>query len=504
MVSVIFDSKENKVLFESDVKALIWAFFPDEEVKSSFEEEMSGSFKLEAAASDESIHIGFMQYRDGEEEAQEGDIVVTVLFRGRLKSMPVFFWEGEKENHALRRSLKWLLYRSISEGLKRELPWGSLTGVRPVRLMVKQLETGLSEEEACDFFRREYLVGEEKTALALDIAKRQRALLKGSMDERHYSLYIGIPFCPTTCLYCSFTSYPAAAYAGLMEEYVNTLLYELEKGAELFKDRILDSVYIGGGTPSALEPGQIDRLLSKLEEYYDLTNNREITFEAGRPDSITREKLEILNKHGVSRISINPQTMNEETLKLIGRHHSPQQTREAFHLAREMGFEDINMDIILGLPGEGEAELAYTLEEIKKLSPDSLTIHSLAVKRGSRLHEQLLLKQIDMSGSHITDKMIDMCHRAVEAMDMKPYYLYRQKKIKDNFENTGYAREGKECHYNIVTMEEVQSIVACGAGTVSKRVYPDGKIERCDNVKDVELYVSKIGEMIERKRELFF
>ena len=250
-----------------------------------------------------------------------------------------------------------------------------------------------------------------------------------------------------------------------------------------------------------MEADELDILLKKITETLDFSNVKEFTVEAGRADSITAEKLEVLKKYGVTRISVNPQTMKDETLKLIGRQHTVSQVKDVFALARQIGFDNINMDIILGLPGEMEEDVTNTIEEIKKLNPDSLTVHSLAIKRASKLRQWI--EENGISTLRNTDSTMDIASKGADAMDMKPYYLYRQKNMSGNFENVGYAREGKYGIYNILIMEEVQTIVALGAGSITKRVLGDGRIERCDNVKDIGLYIEKIDEMIERKRELF-
>ena len=250
-----------------------------------------------------------------------------------------------------------------------------------------------------------------------------------------------------------------------------------------------------------MEAEELDKLITKVKSAFDFYNVKEFTVEAGRADSITYEKLMVLKKHNVSRISINPQTMKDETLKIIGRRHSVEDVVNAFKMAREIGFDNINMDIILGLPGEMAEDVQYTVDEIKKLSPDSLTVHSLAIKRASRLHSWITENGIETLNN--TDRTMEIAAKAAEDMKLKPYYLYRQKNMSGNFENVGYAMEGKEGIYNILIMEEKQTIVALGAGSITKVVLPDGRIERCDNVKDVALYIEKIDEMIERKKSLF-
>ena len=333
------------------------------------------------------------------------------------------------------------------------------------------------------------------------MARRELKLLNKIDYDRGYSLYIGIPFCPSTCLYCSFTSFSISMWEKRADEYLSALEKEIDYTACTFRDKKLNAVYIGGGTPTTLNPHQLSRLIRKIKSSFDLKYCLEFTVEAGRPDSITEEKLAVLREEGISRISINPQTMKEETLKIIGRKHTVKQTIDSFHLARDMGFDNINMDLILGLPKENIRDVEHTMEEIKKLAPDNLTIHSLALKRGARL--KMFREEYENLTFENTWETIALTERLARDMGLSPYYLYRQKNMAGNFENVGYALPGKAGVYNVLIMEEVQSIVALGAGSISKRVYSDGRIERCDNVKDVALYMEKIDEMIDRKRKLF-
>ena len=341
----------------------------------------------------------------------------------------------------------------------------------------------------------------EKGELAIEIADREKKLLDTLHYENGYSLYIGIPFCPTTCLYCSFTSYPIFSWKKRMGEYLDALEKEIDFVAERYKDRVLDTIYIGGGTPTTLEAEELTKILNKLRKSFDLSHLKELTVESGRADSITYEKLLAMKEGGVTRISVNPQTMKQETLDLIGRKHTVEQVKEAFALAREAGFSNINMDLILGLPGETAEDVRNTMAEIKKLAPDSLTVHSLAIKRASRLNQWIEENGISLLNN--TEETMGITMEGAGEMGLLPYYLYRQKNMSGNFENVGYAKEGKFGIYNILIMEEKQTIAALGAGSISKRVYADGRIERCDNVKDVGLYIEKIDEMIERKRRLF-
>lgn len=347
--------------------------------------------------------------------------------------------------------------------------------------------------------RRTYFTSNAKTALAVTIANRERDLLKDIDYRNGYSLYVGIPFCPSICLYCSFSSSPLARWRDKVDEYLDALCRELTYIGETMKVRTLDTIYIGGGTPTTLEPEQLERLLGHIEACFPVEQVKEYTVEAGRPDSITREKLMAIKRHPVTRISVNPQTMNQKTLDLIGRKHTVEDTRHAFALARECGFDNINMDLIVGLPGECAEDVRHTLEEVRALDPDSLTVHSLAVKRATRLH--LFREQYEEMTFENNQEIMDMCMDYARESGMGPYYLYRQKNMSGNLENVGYAKPGKAGIYNILIMEEKQSILAAGAGASTKFVFQNGeRIERAENVKDVTNYITRIDEMMDRKR----
>lgn len=277
--------------------------------------------------------------------------------------------EGPEKKY-LKKELKKQIYRVMHELTKAELPWGALTGIRPTKLIVTMIEAApdVTDEEITSFLKENYYVTDEKAALGIQIARREIKLLEKIDYEEGYSLYIGIPFCPTTCLYCSFTSYPIGAYTKKADDYVTALLKEISYASARFADRKLNSIYIGGGTPTTLEPEQLDRLLHAVRDSFDFSHNQEFTVEAGRPDSITPEKLAVLLKHGVTRISINPQTMNQKTLDLIGRYHTVEQVKETFQLARKMGFDNINMDFIVGLPGETMEDIRFSMEEVDRKS----------------------------------------------------------------------------------------------------------------------------------------
>lgn len=397
-----------------------------------------------------------------------------------------------------RNALKRLVYMSLSKIAKVSLSWGTLTGVRPTKIVLDMLENGESKESIASFMKDQYLCSDEKIDLSLQIAERELALLQEIDYKNGYSLYIGIPFCPNTCLYCSFASYSIEKFENQVELYLEALMKEISFASTYITDTKLTTIYIGGGTPTSLSENQLERLLAHIDKEIDFSNIKEYTVEAGRPDSITLEKLEILKKYKVSRISINPQSMSQKTLDIIGRKHTVDQVRQAFNLAREAGHDNINMDIIIGLPGENIDDVSYTLDEINKLNPESLTVHALAVKRAARLNEEID-KYKDLRPDDI-GQMRRLTGEYTNSSGYNPYYLYRQKNVSDNIENIGYARPGRECLYNILMMEDKHNILALGAGAMSKFVYYDKpKVRRVENVKSLKDYIERIDEMIYRK-----
>lgn len=485
---------------ENDSRVMLKAFFPEAKIVTSIPEnedeapelfvqvrvirqEMAG---LDNADCDRLIRIYF--HRDSTDRWDEYEDEAQQMASGKKEARNVF---------------KRMMYDMLKKLTGRELPWGTLTGVRPTKIVYTLLEDGKNDREIRDYLKKEYYVSEKKGDLAIKVASNEKRLLEKLDYNNGYSLYAGIPFCPTTCLYCSFTSYPLAVWKDRVDTYVDAMLKELEFTSRLMKDKKLDTFYMGGGTPTTLEPEQLDRVLSFFEEHFDTTGLKEYTIEAGRPDSITRDKLRIMKKHGVDRISINPQTMNDDTLKLIGRHHTVEQIKEAFTLARECGFDNINMDLIIGLPGETREHIERTMREVALLAPDSLTVHSLAIKRAARLN--IFWEKYKDYAMVNTDDIINMTADCVAAMGMEPYYLYRQKNMAGNFENVGYSKPGREGIYNILIMEEKQTIMAVGAGASTKVVFPkENRIERVENVKDVTTYIENIDEMIDRKRRFFY
>jgi oxygen-independent coproporphyrinogen-3 oxidase len=483
----------NDEMFAYDMYHIIKAFYPGETIEQNVDKtcEYAVEIRLENCGGQTA------QFQIVEEEIKQ-------------------FTDRKEKKHAVNVNI----YQWIREVSKKELSWGIMTGVRPTKPMMTLMDQGKSDQEVKEWMKAHYCVTDAKANLGLSVAKKEKSLLE-QLDYHHgYSLYIGIPFCPTTCSYCSFTSYPIAEWKTRVDEYLDAVCKELSFIAKVSQEKKLNTVYVGGGTPTTLEPYQLDRLLTHLEELFSYEELKEITVEAGRPDSITKEKLKVLKDHNIGRISINPQTMQQKTLDLIGRKHSVEDVKRIFALAREMGFQNINMDLIAGLPEETVEDMRDTLEEIQKLGPDSLTVHALAMKRASRLsQEQKGVERTASEEAEIATTLSEMIELAADyagKMNLEPYYLYRQKNIAGNFENVGYAKVDKAGIYNILIMEEKQSIVAVGAGASTKIVVPEDrvvidektgnpkKIVRAENVKDIEQYIRRIDEMIERKGELLW
>ena len=388
---------------------------------------------------------------------------------------------------------------STSTGLRPE--WGILTGIRPVKLCGELIDAhGL--DEARRVLKNEYLIDDSKIDMIVKMYNYQIASF-GKAKENSVGMYIGIPFCPTRCLYCSFIS--SQAENEKLEAYVDTLIEEIKAiGVRLDNSEFhIESLYIGGGTPTTLNENQLNRLLNAINKYLDIHGIKEYTIEAGRPDTINLEKLKIIKAHGCERISINPQSMKPETLVTIGRSHTPLEIEKAFELAHSLDFNSINADLIAGLPGEELSDFDASLEKIIGLGADNITIHSLAVKRASRLKDEdpvFHYKQSSITNSMTAKGFETLCNRGFE-----PYYLYRQKHMAGAGENIGYCKPEKAGLYNIRIMDEHQSILALGAGAISKRFYPEeNRLERIPNVSNVGHYINRLDEMIERKDKMFF
>ncbi len=473
MISLRINNKQ----YENDVRALLMAFFYGEKILVEAE---NRSRQLSVCFEEGKVTACF--------EGEDGTCVRSSAFDG-------------SDYRGSRNQVKRLVYEVLSCVTGRSLPWGTLTGIRPTKLAMECFEQGMTGEEAVSWLMRHYLASPEKAALNTAVARNEKAILD-SLDCRNtFSLYIGIPFCPSICAYCSFSSYPLSVWKKQVDTYLDALITEIREAAQMMAGKRMVSFYMGGGTPTSLEAPQMDRLLTAAEEAFDLSGVREMTIEAGRPDSITPEKLRVIRAHGIDRISINPQTMNQETLDLIGRRHTAAQVVEAFEMARAEGFGNINMDLIVGLPGETSVHMQRTIDQITALSPESMTVHCLALKRASFLNQNR--ERFPVAPPDEIGRMLSICAAGADKIGAQPYYLYRQKNIAGNHENVGYARPGCEGLYNILIMEEVQSILALGAGGSSKFVMrQEGgvRIERVENVKSVKDYIERTDEMIGRKR----
>ncbi len=392
-----------------------------------------------------------------------------------------------------KRYAKVALYDFLSKKENKTLPWGSLTGIRPTKLARDLIESGEAKDYTItEFLMNEYRVSEQKAKLIPRILKNQRCIIK---NDNLVDFYVNIPICPTRCNYCSFISSEISRVQDKVEQYIDCLIKEINAVKELVRKKayIVRTVYIGGGTPTVLSPAQLARLLKEISFPVN-----EFTVECGRPDTITREKLEVLKQRGVSRISINPQTFCEATLKRIGRKHKISDVLSAYELALEYGF-NVNMDLIAGLPGERPATFKKSIDTILELSPDNITLHTLSVKNGSLLKDE----KEDLSAKYLP-KMLDEAENRLISAGYKPYYLYRQKHQLGGLENVGFFRDDALCIFNVDSMEETSSVIAVGAGAISKRVFNmDNRIEREANNKFIEDYIKNIDEMIERKKKLF-
>lgn len=465
--------KLNDFKYRYDVYQMFNIYFPLEELNFS---ESEGDYSITI----ESDKVTF-EYKDIKDEALEN------------------------EEEYFKETIKKLIFKNLQKITKDVYPWGTLVGIRPSKIALKGLREGLSEEEIKAIFYDKHYALEEKAQLCIDVAKFEDKFV--NKDPKNISIYIGMAFCPTRCLYCSFASNPINGNKKLVEPYLKALSYEIKKMSKYVKEKNLkiETIYFGGGTPTSINNEEFEELMNLIYNSFIKENSpKEFTVECGRPDSITLEKLKTMKKYNVTRISINPQTMNDKTLKLIGRNHTSKDVIEKFKMAKELGFEDINMDMIIGLPGEGLEEAKHTANEISKLSPDSLTVHGLSLKRGSIMYENFILKKgLGLKSQEEIMKMYEESRALAKSLDIKPYYMYRQKNMVGNMENLGYAKKGKECLYNIEMIEDKQTIIALGADAVTKVVFlEENRLERFANVKDVKGYTERIQELVEEKIKL--
>ena len=415
-------------------------------------------------------------------------IVNTVIVNGKAYAYGTYIGAADEivKKRLIKRYAKLAVYKTLSRLFNVNLAWGSLTGIRPTKLAYSEIkETG----EFHDFFVNTLMVSEEKTALTAEVISSQHGIYDTAAGGSDF--FVFIPFCPSRCEYCSFISRDVRGAERLVEEYVDTLIDEIDRSAKLVKN--LRSIYIGGGTPVAISNANLERVLSAIDK---INTGVEFTVEAGRPDAITQENLKILKAHGVSRVSVNPQTFSDDTLKLIGRNHTGADILRAYDMAR--GDFSINMDLIAGLPQEDFAVFKNSLEKTVSLNPDNITVHTLCVKKGSRLAEKA-----DSLSAGDTGRCVDYAHERLNLAGYNAYYLYRQKYMAGNLENVGYTKKGKACVFNVDTMEEIAPVVACGANAISKSVKNGGEIiERYAAPKDVKTYLDKIDEIMSKKERL--
>ena len=453
---------------------------------------------------------------------EEGeDHLVLSLSRGKLwaTAHAALTWNGRRCDHyarvpdpgraekverdrVLQRVLKNAFYRAGTDALGKEPPWGALTGVRPVKLPTRALEQGFTLREAEQQLRDLYRVSPERRRLALDCARATLAA-KSTLEPDEVSLYAGIPFCPTRCAYCSFISADVSRTLRLVSPYVDALCQEIAAAGEGLRrgGKQVRTFYMGGGTPTTLDAGQLDAVLTALEEHIDLSRCTEYTVEAGRPDTITAEKLSVLRAHGCGRISVNPQSMEERVLRAIGRSHTPGDILAAWELVRRADFPYVNMDLIAGLPADTPESFRSSLDQVLALEPENVTVHTLALKKGSRLlaqgGENALPPPEDVAA------MLDYAWSALRDAGYAPYYLYRQKYMSGGFENVGWCKPGAESLYNICMMEELHSILSLGAGGVTKLIDPAaGSLTRLSNPKFPKEYIEQVPRLAAQKEEI--
>lgn len=504
--------------YNNDLRVILMAFYPGvkivtpEQLEKKTEWKQEISFVLKADFLEDVIELQiYDRYMDlgklteERQKDEQGQEIMTAHSAAVCRKLACDY----RKKSQTRNPLKLTMYQMLSERTGKVLPWGSLTGVRPTKIAMEEVEKGQIDGEIVALYENVYGASRKKAEVCVEVAHREKTIIDSVNEEEEYCLYVGIPFCPSRCLYCSFTSYPIALYQDKVQEYLNALKKEMIFTAKAYAHKRLIAIYVGGGTPSSISAEDLDLLCDMIEHTFDMSHIREFTIEAGRPDSITFEKLQVMKRHQVTRISVNPQTMNDDTLKLIGRAHTVKQAAEAFQLARKAGFDNINMDLIVGLPGEDASYVRHTLEQIEALAPDSLTVHSLAIKRAANLNQEMDKYKKDLSSD--VEQQLQIVTAYADKMGLVPYYLYRQKNIAGNLENIGFSKIGLECIYNILIMEERTDIIGLGAGSSSKLVRKNSeeemrsgdkkgiRIDRIENVKNVDEYILRIDEMIERK-----
>lgn len=474
-------NKNNSYHYETE--NLLRVFFPHEKFTSAEDPDKSGDYCLVAL---EGTGVTVEVFKDGNKLKDEKSFSLSEKIG------------GESDDSFFERKAAILLFELLSDYTSYRAPWGILTGVRPAKLMTK-LVAQMGKEKAQEYFINELKVSEEKTSLALMVAENEAPLMAIN-SKKSFSLYISIPFCPSRCSYCSFISHSndSPSAKKLVPEYVEKLCEEIKITGELAKELglKLESVYMGGGTPTALTAEQLKKVTDAIDESFPVSAVREYTIEAGRPDSTTKEKLKVMKDCLTTRISINPQTFSDDVLKVIGRNHTSQMTLDAMKEARNQGFDNINMDLIAGLPTDTVESFERTLDKALSLKPENITVHTLALKRSSNIVTQ----NKQTNSGETASEMLSLVQKRLLAEDYIPYYMYRQSKSLGNLENVGWAKRGREGLYNVYMMEEIHTILSVGAGAVTKLKAPaDGTIERIFNYKYPYEYISGFDEIIKRK-----
>lgn len=464
--------------FKYEIESTLKIFFPTEKFQFSD--------SIDNAIGDNFVIAG----------AEQGRIFTDIKINGQL-----FHNEKNISNNDtkyIEHELCRLIYHILKNALKITPAWGIMTGIRPVKKVTELIEQGKNFSEIEKILIDKYELSSEKFKLAYDTAINQLPIIR-KINRKAVSLYISIPFCPSRCSYCSFVSHSIESAKKLIPDYIECLCRELEIIGNIIKETNtpIDTVYFGGGTPTAIPADDIRTIMECVRNNFDLDKIREYSFEAGRPDTITEEKLNVIKEYGANRISINSQTLNDDVLKIIGRRHSGEDALKAFELARKIGFNNINTDLIAGLPTETVESFRNTLDKIVDLSPESITVHTLTLKRAANLFMQ--------GNENITNpasEMVDYSIKKLMDNNYYPYYMYRQKNTVDNLENVGYSKKGFESYYNIYIMDETQTIIGAGCAASTKLVYPDNKITRIHNYKFPYEYIGNFEQLMTKKKEV--
>ena len=427
-------------------------------------------------------------------------VVTKITKNGKTVKAARRIRASEETVRLRRRALQQSYYLAAVQLLETEPAWGALAGVRPTKISTKHLLEGGTPESADRQLRDIYYVTPQRRKLAVDcsVSTVNAASL---LDKNDISLYVGIPFCPTRCAYCSFVSRTVGKKTELLDPYMAALLKEIAVAGKLLANsgKSLRTVYIGGGTPTTLSTAQMKTLMTAIRDSFDLTRCIEFTVEGGRPDTLSEEKLRVIRENGADRMSINPQTMVDSVLKACGKPHTARDVLGAYTWAENAGFDDINMDLIAGLPTDSFDGFRHSLDSVAALNPANITVHTLALKKGADLFE----KRQQLSSAEEVTRMVDYATETLRNLGYKPYYLYRQKYMSGSFENVGWSRDQKDCLYNIYMMEELHTILSLGGGGMNKVNLPDGRLERFHNPKFPEQYIEMIDSVLDDKKKLF-